>query len=71
MSGQSLARPGVFCHDRMFLCRDKVRNGEEALCHDIIFYVAIECAQMEKFCVATGNFMLGQSWPRQGEIMLR
>ena len=29
-----LARSGVFCRDRMFLCSDKVGNGEEALCHD-------------------------------------
>ena len=32
-----LARPGFFCHDIMFLCRDRVGNGGEALCRNIIF----------------------------------
>ena len=38
-----LARLGVLCGDIMFLCRDRVGNGGEALCHYIIFYVATEC----------------------------
>ena len=49
------------CLDRMFLCHDRVNNGGEALCCDIIFYVATECGQMERFCVATRNFMSRQS----------
>ena len=40
----------------MFLCRDKVGNGGETLCRDIIFYVMIECGQMERFYVATKQF---------------
>ena len=41
----------------MFLCGDRVGNGGEALCHDKKFYVATECGQMERFCVAIGNIM--------------
>ena len=33
------------CLDRIFLCRDRVGNSGEILCHDIIFYVATECFQ--------------------------
>ena len=55
----------------MFLCRDKVGNGGGALCHDIIFYVATECGKLERFCVATKNFMLRHSWLGWEEIMLR
>ena len=33
------------CHNRMFLCRDRVGNGGEILCRDIIFYVATKCGQ--------------------------
>ena len=51
-----LAMPRVFCRDRMFLCCDKVGNGGEALCRDIIFYVVTECGQMERFCVAIEQF---------------
>ena len=58
MSRQSLVKPGVFCCDIMFLCRDRVGKGGEALCCDRIFYVATRCDQMERFCVATKNFML-------------
>ena len=29
----------------MFLCRDRVGNGGEILCRDIIFYVTTECCQ--------------------------
>ena len=47
----------VSCRDRTFLCRDRVGNGGEALCRDIIFYVATEYGQMERFCVATSNSM--------------
>ena len=49
----------------MFLCRDKVGNGGEALCRDIIFCVAIECGQMERFCVVTEQFLCRDiySWP--------
>ena len=35
----------------MFLCRDRVGNGGESLCRDIIFYVAIELAMTESFVV--------------------
>ena len=35
------------------LCCDRVDNGGEALSRDRIFYVATECCQMERFCVAT------------------
>ena len=62
MSRQSLARLGVFCRDRMFLCRNKVSNGEEALCRERIFYVAIECGQMEKFVLRQGILC----WDRVG-----
>ena len=51
-----LSRPGVFCHDKMFLFRDRVGNGGEALCRDIIFYVATGCGQMKRFCVAIEQF---------------
>ena len=68
MLRQSLSRLGVscrdrmfLCHDRMFLCRNRVGNGGEALCHNRIFYVPIECGQMERFCVAPRNFMSRQS----------
>ena len=56
MSQQTLAKQGVFCRDIMFLCRDKVGNGGEALCRDRVFYVATECGQMKRFCVATEQF---------------
>ena len=49
------------CHDIMFLCRDRVGNGGEALCHDKIFYVATELGKMDRFCVTTRNFMSRQS----------
>ena len=48
-----LAKPEVSCHDRMFLCHDRVGNGGEAfmsrhniLCHDRVW-------SMERFCVVT------------------
>ena len=44
------------CHDKIFLCRERVANGREALCRDITFYVATECGQMERFCVAIEQF---------------
>ena len=56
MSRQSLARQGVFYCDKMFLCRNRVGNGGEALCRDRIFCVATECGQMKRFCVATEKF---------------
>ena len=37
-------------------------SRKNILCRDIIFYVTTECSQMERFCVATWNFMLGHSW---------
>ena len=50
------------CRDIMFLCHDRVGNGGEILCHDRIFYVAIEyfmsrqsVTKVERFCVATGK----------------
>ena len=58
------------CHDGMFLCHDRVGNGGEALCHDRILYAAIECGQMERYCVATGNFMLRHSWPGLRDFLL-
>ena len=51
-----LARPRVFCRDIKFLCRDKVCNGGEALCCDIIVHVTTECGQMERFCVEIEQF---------------
>ena len=51
-----LARPGDFYCDIMFLFCEMVINGGEALCHDRIFYVATGCGQMERSCVATGQF---------------
>ena len=51
-----LARTGVFYRDRIFLCHDRVGNAGEALCRDIIFYVAIECGKMKSFCVETKQF---------------
>ena len=71
MSEQSLARPGVFCCDRMFLCRDRVGNGGEALCRDIIFYVMTEYGQMERFCVVTRNFLLRHSYPVLEDFLSR
>ena len=53
---QSFSMPRVFCRDIMFLCRDRVGNGGEALCPDIIFYVTTECGQKKRFCVATEQF---------------
>ena len=35
-----LARPGVFYRDIMFLCRNRVCNGGEALCRDRMVHVA-------------------------------
>ena len=40
-----LARPGVFYRDRMFLGCDRVGNGGEILCRNIIFYVATKRCQ--------------------------
>ena len=48
-----MARPGFFCREIIFLCRDRVSNGREALFHDRIGCVTTECGQMERFCVAT------------------
>ena len=52
--------------------------GQVFLCSDIIFYVTTNYSQMERFCVAIGNFMLQRSWlgwedflPRQGTFMSR
>ena len=52
------SRPGIedFLSRKNVLCLDRVGNGGEALCWDIIFYVETECGQMERFCVATEQF---------------
>ena len=45
-----------FMSRRNVLCHDRVGNGGETLCPDRIFYVVIECGQIERFCVATEQF---------------
>ena len=37
MSRQSVAKPGVFCRNRVLLDRYGVGNSGEALCRNIIF----------------------------------
>ena len=37
---------GFSCCDRTFLCRDRVGQGEDILCSDREFYVAIELAEI-------------------------
>ena len=71
------------CRDIIFLCRDRVGNGGEALCRielvmverlyvvTELIYVWTECGQRERFGVETGNFMLQHSYPGWGDFMSR
>ena len=53
------------------LCRDRVGQGKEKLCHDRIVYVTTELAKEGKFLSRRNVIMLRQRCPTWGELMSR
>ena len=64
-----LSRLEDFMSRLSILCRDRVGQGKEKLCRDIIVYVTTELAKEGKFISRRNVIMSRQSCPTWGEFM--